>query len=356
MKDFDYHFNYDLKVSRNKYLGKGLVGLTNLGNTCFMNSVLQCFSNTLKLTDFFISTTYKKDISSKTLKKFEHYMVMSFYAVLCGIWESNENIITPKSFKENLYKFVSKFHGNEEQDSHECLLYILDLLHKGLSYEIEVDISGEIQSKTDKLMKDSMETWKKHYQDSYSIFIELFYGQFHGMIKCSDCEYDSSSFDPFSTIQLPISNTDCTLDECLKKFFNSENEEDTGLKCEKCKCVTMKRKMNFWKLPDILVIQLKRFTNNNTKITSKVDFPLESLDLTEYVSSERGDQNKYVYNLYAINCHQGGTNGGHYYAKCKNLNNSWYIYNDENVSKYLNNNSLVTNDAYLLFYHRVFLK
>jgi len=352
---FKYHFNYELKVGEKNYIDHGLVGLTNLGNTCYLNSILQCLSNTLKLTDFFLSGDYKADITKQNLKNFEHYIIMSFNSLLSNIWESNENIITPKSFKDNLFKFIKKYYSHEQQDSHECLLYILDLLHKGLSYQIEVDISGQVVTKNDQLMKDSMEVWKKHYSDSYSVFIELFYGQYHGYISCKepDCGHHSSTFDPFSSIQLPIENKDCKLLDCLTNYF--DDHSDIDLKCEKCSKNT-NRKLDFWKVPDFLIIQLKRFTNDNEKINSLVDFPLENLDLTSFISPEKQDPNKYIYNLYAINCHSGGTNGGHYYSKCKNLNGSWYIFNDENVSKYASNSNLINNDAYILFYHRVFIK
>ena len=78
--------------------------------------------------------------------------------------------------------------------------------------------------------------------------------------------------------------------------------------------------------------------------------------MTKYISTDKNDKNHYIYSLYAINYHSGTANSGHYWSACKNLNNNWYLFNDGNVSKFHNINDLLTKDAYILFYHRKFIK
>lgn len=89
--------------------------------------------------------------------------------------------------------------------------------------------------------------------------------------------------------------------------------------------------MDLWSTPDILVIQLKRFQYipgqyfvHREKISDVVDFPIEGLDLSQYVIGPHTDEAPPVYDLYAVSHHMGGLGGGHYTATCKNfLNNKW---------------------------------
>ena len=90
---------------------------------------------------------------------------------------------------ENISKFVPKYFSLEQQDSHECLMYILDLMHKGLSYEIEVNIVGDVKNENDQLMKKSLEQWSSFYEKEYSFIIETFYGMFFNNINCNNFLY-----------------------------------------------------------------------------------------------------------------------------------------------------------------------
>lgn len=108
-------------------------------------------------------------------------------------------------------------------------------------------------------------------------------------------------------------------------------------------------------MPNYLVVQLKRFNNNNNKITSLVKFPLDDLDLTKYISVEKEDPNNYIYTCYAVNYHSGSTNSGHYWAACRGINNKWSMFNDADVSR-CKTSDIVTKDAYVLFYYRKFIQ
>ena len=109
------------------------------------------------------------------------------------------------------------------------------------------------------------------------------------------------------------------------------------------------KKTLFWSFPDILIIDLKRFTSNNKKLNYLVDYPIYNLMLEKYVIGYK--KNSYVYDLYGICNHSGMTNGGHYFAYVKNANGKWYIFNDTDV-KEINENDLITNKAYSLFYRK----
>jgi ubiquitin C-terminal hydrolase len=250
-------------------------------------------------------------------------------------------------------KFVKKYYDLEQQDSHECLMYALNLLHEGLAYEIEVDINGEVKTETDALMKKSLETWKTHYEKKYSFIIECFNGMTYNNISCENCEFKQDVFEPYNNISINLPNEQSTLLQCMEKYFSSSSVS-TWI-CEKCQKQGCQKSCVLWSLPNYLIIHLKRFTNDGQKLHTKIDFTLDDLNLTPFVCTDKKDPNNYIYTLYAINYHSGSVNSGHYWSACKNLDNNWYLFNDGNTSKYHNTNDLVTKDAYILFYYRKFI-
>jgi ubiquitin C-terminal hydrolase len=360
--EYDFHKHYNLKIKKSTYIGNGLCGLINVGNTCFMNSILQCLSNTPSLTDYFLSASYQDDLSIENKRKHEHFLLMSYLTLINNIWDTNQ-LIKPKSFFENLSKFHRKYFTLQQQDSHECLLYIMDLLHNSVSYAIDVEINGEPKSKSDELVKKGLETWKKFYENNYSFFIETFNGSTISHIKCNQCNEEDTVFEPFNTLSLDLNELSGSdnLINCLNNYFNSSDNIDTW-NCEKCKNKGCTKHTGLWTVPNYLIIHLKRFKqtpNGLSKNNSLVEFPLKDLDITPFISKDKADSDNYIYDLYAVNHHGGGLNGGHYWSSCKNMDGNWYNFNDANVSKYNKatlEQQIVTNDAYILFYHRKFIK
>jgi ubiquitin C-terminal hydrolase len=368
--DYDFHKNYNLSISKDNYVKKGLTGLMNLGAKCFASSIIQCLSNTLSLTDYLLSNKYKDDVNispSSIKKRPEASVLINYYNLLFAMWSEN-HIIKPKSFMESVAYFHKKYFSMTQQDSHEFLLYLLDLLHNSIKYEIEVDIKGKVITQKDQLMKESLETWKRFYENDYSFIIDTFNGTTISNIVCNGCNNKNALFEPYNSFSLPVPNNNCTLYECLDSYFDN-NEIINNWKCEKCTGLGCTKDTKIWTIPNYVIIHLKRFkelshTNqgmmlrsHRLKNTNLVDFPLKDLDLTKYISTDKHDSNNYLYDLYAINQHSGDLNSGHYWASCKNLDNNWYEFNDANVSKYASNDDhikqkLVTNEAYILFYRR----
>jgi ubiquitin carboxyl-terminal hydrolase 8 len=353
--EYDFHKNHELIIKKDKYVGKGLTGLVNLGNKCYLNSTIACLSNTLKLTDYFLSAKYQDDDPECTnRRKNEYYLVLSYLNLLINIWETNQSI-KPKSFIENISKFVNKYFTLQQQDSHECLMYILDILHKGICYEIDVEIKGEVQNESDKLMKQSLEQWKDFYKSNYSMIIDTFNGMIYNKIDCVNCDFEENVFEPFNSLSLNINHDNSTtLTQCLDNYFSKPEQINTW-NCEKCKNNGCAKTSNVWSLPNYLIVHLKRFTNDGKKDYTQVDFPLDDLNLTSYMSKTKNDPNNYIYTLYAVNYHSGDTKSGHYWSACKNLDNNWYLYNDANISKF-HDTKVLTKDAYMLFYYRKYVK
>jgi ubiquitin C-terminal hydrolase len=358
----NYHTNYNLKIKREIYESKGLCGLINLGNKCFMNSVLQCLLHTLKLTDYFLSGDYRRDLTVKNKKHPSHTVVASYIMVANHFWDTNQ-LIKPKTFVESLSTIHRKYFNLEQQDSHECLLNILDIIHTGLSYETSWEIQGRITTPSDRLVHNSLQSWKSFCEKNYSVVIDNFYGSVYSTLNCSSCGHLVNNYQPFLTTSLCLPDnrsgsgisSGCHIKDL---FINSQQtEEISDYKCESCQHRGCKTQTKLWKLPNHFIIHLNRFEkigNGFGKSSVFVDFPLNDLDLTEFVAPEKGDPNNYIYDCYAINYHLGRSiDSGHYVSVCKNLDGKWYNFDDGNVST--SGESLVNNNAYMLFYQRKFL-
>jgi len=145
------------------------------------------------------------------------------------------------------------------------------------------------------------------------------------------------------------------LGDCISAFTKEEILSETDpWYCSDCKEFRQaSKKFDIWRLPDILIVHLKRFSYTRLwreKISTYVDFPFEGLDVKEFVVNPK--ETNTIYDLYAVSNHYGGMGGGHYTAYCKNLKNGkWYTHDDSRVSP-ADPNEIRSDSAYVLFYRR----
>lgn len=140
------------------------------------------------------------------------------------------------------------------------------------------------------------------------------------------------------------------LGHCLKRFVESEKLPDTWF-CQKCHEERNAFKaLSICRLPDTLVIHLKRYSQNGVKITTPVEFPLEGLDVCEYTQLEDCPPEQFLYDLIGCVCHRGSYSSGHY-TSYTNTNKVWYRYDDCHVTKEMPSINCYS-EAYILFYQR----
>ena len=186
-------------------LNKGRAGLFNIGNTCFMNSGLQCLSNCYELTKYFLLDYYENDINLDNKLGSGGKIAIIYRKLLEDLWKGDQNSINPSYFKSIFAQFVRKFSGYAQQDSNEFLIYLLDKIHEDLnSISNKPYIEIEEKEKEESDEEASKRWWEKHLMRENSIIVDLFHGQFKSTITCNYCNRIAVNFDSYIFLSLPI--------------------------------------------------------------------------------------------------------------------------------------------------------
>jgi Ubiquitin C-terminal hydrolase len=210
-------------------MGDGVIGLHNMGNTCYMNSCIQCLSHSPILRDYFTSKSYLNDINRTNPLGYEGRLAQVCAVLINSLWKrfnttssttkkKNGNTrhqlpipvpcITPKTFKETLGRLSEDFAGNEQHDAQELLNFLLAGLSEDLNRIIEKPYTEAPDSdgRPDKELADIW--WTNHLKREMSIVVALFTGQYKSLLKCKTCKYESARFEPFSSIEVPLPEDD----------------------------------------------------------------------------------------------------------------------------------------------------
>ena len=347
--------------SKNKVV---LIGLNNIGATCYMNATLQCLSNTRKLTEYFLNN-YKTD-TNKTMSN-------EYYRVLKHLWDVNSTnkSYSPNSFKEVLSKENPLFAGIQANDSKDLINFLIERLHLELNFINQnknnnndcidqLDQTNELS-----MLKIFIEEFNQKFNSPVS---NLFYGILETKSRCQGCNIIKFNFQVYSFLEFPLQqvnqyyfntgrrplftpdgkNPDVDLYECFEynrkiDLMNGENQMFCNI-CNKL-CDTL-YSTTLYSGPNYLIINLNR--GRGAVYECKVNFPSQ-LNILNYVTYRQGIT---TYELYAVICHLGPSSmSGHFVAYCRNrIDNKWYLYNDafvtECTKKYQYNDGM----PYILFY------
>lgn len=304
------------------------------------------YDNTVSFTrilKFPMNSTFA-DAHFKIFKYFRPFLKI-FYASLDPEIQKDYVISLEKDDEENLIvEFESLFLDSKKL----CPPYEISVIGEK-NKKILLDYSSkEMNSILDNIQQNERELFFE-FNLNFASFIRI---ESLKLNKCQEATFESAN------------NSDtkfCNIQQCLEKFTKEEVlDPHNAWYCSHCKKHQQAtKKIEIYKSPDLLILHLKRFKNTSSgyymnsgtsKITKFVDFPIEGLNLNDYVLGKK-DQNM-IYDLYAVSNHFGGLSGGHYTAYCQNFSDkTWYEFNDSSVSE-VGKNRIVSDAAYVLFYRR----
>ncbi|XP_037259045.1 ubiquitin carboxyl-terminal hydrolase 36 isoform X2 [Falco rusticolus] len=310
-----------MKWEQNYRIG---AGLCNLGNTCFLNSVLQCLTYTPPLTNYLLSKEHSHNCHQEG---FCMMCVMQSHVIQA--FTNSGNVIKPVSFIQNLKNFTQNIFGRQE-DAHEFLRYTIDAMQKAC-------LNG-----CTKLDRQTQATTLIH---------QIYGGYLRSCVRCLECKSVSDTYDPFLDLSLEIMEvTDIT--QALELYVQPDMlGGENAYMCDKCKKkVLASKQFTIHRPSNVLTISLKRFADfHGVKITKDVEYP-EILNIRPYLSQSNG--HPVLYKLYAVLVHSGySCHSGHYYCYVKASNGQWYQMND-NLVRSSNIKVVLNQQAYLLFYLR----
>ncbi|KAG0330165.1 hypothetical protein BG000_011800 [Podila horticola] len=300
-------------------------GLDNLGNTCFLNSILQCLTYTPPLANFLLSNHHSN--SCKT-NNFCMMCLLERHVSQCFDHSMNESV-SPKVIVGRLKNIGKQFTVGRQEDSHEFARCLIDSLQKS-------SLLG-FDSKLDNRIKET------------TIIHQIFGGYFQSQVKCMECEQESNTFEPFLDISLDIKGTE-SIQRALRDYTRPEIlTKSNQYQCDQCKVLVDARKqMTIYEAPKVLTVHLKRFTSSGQKINQHIKFDTK-LELASVMSPSKRPS-ELNYSLYAVLVHAGNTcHSGHYFCYIKSSNGIWYSMNDTNVAV-ISLQTVLSQNAYMLFY------
>ncbi|XP_032566996.1 ubiquitin carboxyl-terminal hydrolase 42-like isoform X2 [Chiroxiphia lanceolata] len=300
-------------------------GLRNVGNTCFLNAVLQCLTYTPPLANYLLSREH-----SQACRQQGFCMMCIMEAHVNKVLHSSVSAILPLAVLRG-FRFIGEhFQLGREEDAHDFLCCTVNAMQRAcLSASNDLDISSQ----------------------STTIVHQIFGGFLRSRVICFSCKAISDSYEAFLDVPLDIKAAS-SLTAALEDFVTPERlDGENCFKCSKCeKNVAATKRFTVHCAPKVLTVCLKRFDCfTGGKISKVVEYP-EYLDLRPYMSQADGEP--LLYSLYAVLVHSGvSCHGGHYFCYTKASNGLWYRMDDESV-ELRSIDTVLRQQAYLLFYAR----
>ncbi|GAA5981906.1 hypothetical protein JCM10908_004661 [Rhodotorula pacifica] len=375
-------------ASPRRPLGSAVTGLVNLGNSCYLASVVQALLATPPLERFFLDDDYAREINTANRLGSGGELAESFAQVGKVAASGEYRSLSPAYLRDALARWASQYAEPTQQDAHECLLSLLDGLHEDLNLVLRPPPPVAASTKREMALQQLPEVvaadmvWKEYRDRQDSVIVDFFHGQVRNRMECLRCHTTSSTFHALQTLSLalpPIRARQVpTLQECIANYLQEEIlRGENAWRCPACETPQVaSKRVSIARLPQFLYVHARRFAYNAPKLTTAVTFPLSGLELggllppmalaspSPYelnVPHEQGTS----YELYAAVCHHGEDGSGHYTTLVRREEDAraggdsearWYEIDDETVVPLSTSDAFddallrAEQSAYLLFY------
>ena len=335
-----------------------LVGLNNVGSTCFMNATLQCLLHISELNLYFL-LEYEND--SKSLNRKNHYtyskgnISKEYYNVVANVYTSQTSF-RPGNFKNTIGRYNLQFSLNEANDSKDLIIYLLQTFHEELNYFGDKIYNGNMNSKIQLNREKSFSQFMTSYNmTNFSIASKLFFGTYENKTKCYGCNNIFYSYQKFEFISFGVKSYQNKEFNIINGFKDNKKISkltgDNQYYCQVCKKFNDGEIMSTILQPPLkLVINIDYGKDKIYKVKN-LKFE-EIIDVTEYLSFNFGKRIKYQ--ISGICTHLGVSGAsGHYIAFCRNkVNGQWYNFNDSNMRK-CSENEIYIGSPYLFIYEQL---
>lgn len=325
------------------------IGIANVGNTCYLNTALQCLAHA----PIFVETV--NGMIVKGTARSSH--------LLCELNEMLMQMTLPSSARGACVeprKFIACLAANlqkkgmyvfEQNDMHEFLGCMLEALNASVCGCVPAEYIARIDramAKTEKTRETliarfllaSEKAWYQSHAKDWSPLVGCCYGQLAMQTKCDHCGEINHVHEPCLGMTLALTQSidrwgneeSVTLDELIKNYMASEHVE--GYVCDSAICRSAQRLghrcIRISRKPDVLMFFLKRFDDKGSKIDTRVSVP-EELCIDNHCIRTKNSAN-HIYRLVSIGCHTGSTaHSGHYFAVCRK-GEQWFKIDDDDVT------------------------
>ncbi|ACO65895.1 predicted protein, partial [Micromonas commoda] len=334
-------------------------GLRNLGNSCFLNSILQALTHTAPLAKLCLARRHTANCALTNARE------------PCAFCIIERHAIAPEEVFGNLRLLARHFVRGRQEDAHELLRLSLEAMDDSCLANCGRPSARRGGHRGQSSVVFDPETGARLAPPT--AVERIFQGKFRNLVRCARCGHESKTYDPFLDVSLELPGREDrsshgggygpgylrgsgsargSVESALKNFTEEERlEGENAYRCERCKdlCPATKR-LTIHEAPAILVVHLKRFDHYGGKINSPVDFT-ERLTLGGHMSEDAEEAGP-AYRLYAMVTHSGNDAIASFYGAATNASDDeWYLCDDSSVRR-VNRADVFDEQAYVLFYER----